>query len=134
MSRNVSWSSLDNWIYNTTHPDESQPPHYTLYTGLALGHTFIVFLGMMTLQLLAITVVKIRIARRQENWFNMLVHILENLNIPFPYKDWDTEDTLTVDEFKQRLREVNIEMAWTFVLNNVFSVLMFCPFWWTGMR
>ena len=134
MIRNVSWSSLDNWIYNTTHPDESQPPHYTLYTGLALGQTFIVFLEMMTLQLLAITVVKIRTVRRQENWFNMLVHILENLNIPFPYKDWDTEDNLTVDEFKQRLREVNIEMAWTFVLNNVFSVLMFCPFWWTGMR
>ena len=134
MSRNVSWSSLDKWIYNTTHPDESQPPHYSLYTCLALGQTFIVFLVMMTLQLMAITVVKIKTVRRQEHWFNMLVHILENLNIPFPYKDWDTEDTLTVDEFKQRLREVNIEMAWTFVLNNVFSVLMFCPFWWTGMR
>ena len=44
----------------------------------------------------------------KENWFDFIVHILENINIPFPYKDWD-KDNLKVAEFKQRLKEVNID-------------------------
>ena len=52
-------------------------------------------------------------------------------SIPFPFKDWDT-DNLTVAEFKQRLREVNIEMVWTYFVNLIFNILMFFPFWWTG--
>ena len=31
------------------------------------------------------------------------------------------------------MKEVNIEMAWTYVVNFIFNILMFCPFWWTGM-
>ena len=60
-----------------------------------------------------------------------MVNILESINIPFPFKDWDTEN-LGVDEFKSRVREVNIEMAWAYLVNFIFNILMLCPFWWTG--
>ena len=111
------------------------PPPYSFYTGLSLGHTFKAFLIIMALHFVAITVVKIITAKKtkKESLFNFIVHIIENVNIPFPYKDWDTEN-LTVAEFKQRLREVNIEMAWTYVVNFIFNMLMFCPFWWTGKK
>ena len=131
MNRNVSWTSVDRWDYSDH--NKPQPPPYSLYTGLSLGHTFIAFLILMVLHFIAITFVKIITAKKtdKESWFNFMVHIIENMNIPFPYKDWDTEN-LTVAEFKQRLREVNIEMAWTYVVNFIFNILMFCPFWWTG--
>ena len=131
MTRNVSWTSIDRWEYNSS--DKPQPPSYTLYTGLSLGNTFVAFLILMALQLIAITVIKINTAKgiSKKRWFNFMVHILENINIAFPYNDWDT-DNLTVAEFKLRLREVNMEMAWTYFVNFIFNILMFSPFWWTG--
>ena len=133
MTKNISWSTIDRWKYNYSDPYKHKPPHYSLYTGLSLGQTFAAFLILITFHLIAITLVKVKSLRRNEidNWFNFTVHLLENINIPFPYKDWDTEN-LTVAGFKEKLRELNIEMAMTFVVNLVFSLLMFCPFWWTG--
>ena len=133
MTRNVSWTSIDRLSYNYTDYSKPQPPPYSLYTGMSLGHTFSAFLILMVLHFIAITVVKIITVKKtkKESWFNFMVHVLENINIPFPYKDWDTEK-LTVPEFKQRLIEVNIEIAWTYVVNFIFNILMFCPFWWTG--
>ena len=133
MTRNVNWNSIDRWDY--TDHDKPQPPPYTFYTGLSLGHTFTAFLIMMVLHFFAITVVKIITVKKtnKESWFNFMVHVIENMNIPFHYKDWDSEN-LTVAEFKQRLKQVNIEMARTYVVNFIFNILMFCPFWWTGKK
>ena len=130
MTRNVSWTDIDRWTYAN---DSDVPPPYSLYTGLALGETFISYLVIMTLQLLVITVIKIKTVRniKKEKYFNVLVHIVENINVPFPYKDWDTED-LTVAEFKEKLREVNIEMVWSYAITILVNMLMFVPFWWTG--
>ena len=88
----------------------------------------------MVLQFITLTLVKWITAKKTKkgHWFNFMVHILENINISFPYKDWD-KNNLTVAEFKQSLRDVNIEMAWTHVVNFIFNIFMFCPFWWTGM-
>ena len=131
MTRNVSWTSIDRWDYSDN--IKPQPPPYSRYTGMTLGNTFFAFLILIVLHLIAITVVKIitGMKKKKESWFNFMVHILENINIPFPYKDWDTEN-LTVADFKERLRGVNIEMAWTYVVNFIISILMFCPFWLTG--
>ena len=129
----INWTSIDRWNYNSTNNNKPQPPLYSLYTRLSLGHSFAVFLTLMVLHFIAISVVKIITAKKanKESWFNFMVHVIENVNIPFPYKDWDTEN-LTVAEFKQRLREVKIEMTWTYVANFLINIVMFCPFWWTG--
>ena len=89
----------------------------------------------MALHWMVITFVKIKTVKniKKKHWFNILVHNLENLNFPFPYKDWDWDTDSTVAEYKQRLREVNIEMALSFAVNIVINVLMFLPFWWTGI-
>ena len=65
---------------------------------------------------------------------DVLLHVIENINFPFPHKDWDMENQSTVDEYKQKLEEVNIEMALSFGFNIFFNVLMFIPFWWTGKK
>ena len=133
MKRNVLWTAIDRWEYNQTDLKAHKPPHYSLYTGLALGQVFVTFLILLAFQLIAITLVK-KNKIKNVNWFNIFVHNLESLNFPFPYKDWDVDTDLTVAEYKQKLKKVNIEMFWSFVVNIVFNVLMFVPFWWTGME
>ena len=96
----------------------------------------VAFLVLMAFHWMAIALVKMMTVQniKKENWFNIFVHNLENLNFPFPYKDWDWDTDSTVAEYKQKLREVNIQMAWSFAINIFFNVLMFIPFWWTGME
>ena len=71
---------------------------------------------------------------KKERFFDVFIHIIENLNFPFPYKDWDVDNQSTVEEYKKKLREVNIEMAWSFSVNIMFNALMFTPLWWTGIK
>ena len=134
MRRNVVWTNIDRWDYNSTNPESNGGPNYSLYTGLALGESFGVFLTITILQILTITIVKVLNIKniKKERTFDVFTHILENLNFPFPYKDWDVENQSTVDEYKQKLQEVNIEMGLSFGFNIFFNVLMFVPFWWTG--
>ena len=117
-----------------TNPENNVSPHYSLYTGLALGESFGVFLALLALQMLTITVVKALNMKniKKERLFDVITHVIENINFPFPHKDWDMENQTTVEEYKQKLQEVNIEMALSFGFNIFFNVLMFIPFWWTG--
>ena len=133
MNREVLWTDIDRWEYSSSKHDYHQPPHYSLYTGLALGETFVAFLVLTALHLIVILIVKIITVKKikRENIVTIFVHILENLNIPSPYKEWDSEN-LIVSGFKEKLKEVNREMLWSFFVNIVFNVLMFMPLWWTG--
>ena len=131
MRRRILWTDIDRWEYNSTNP---VPPNYSLYTGLALGESFGVFLALLALQMLTITIVKVLNAKniKKERVFDVFTQIIENLNFPFPHIDWDVEKQSTVDDYKQKLKEVNNEMAWSFGFNIFFNVLMFMPYWWTG--
>ena len=71
---------------------------------------------------------------KKERVFDVFTHIIENLAFPFPYKDWDVENQSTPDKYKQKLKEVKYEMVWTFGFSTFFNVLMFMPFWWTGVN
>ena len=59
-------------------------------------------------------------------------HILENLNIPYPYKDWDEgEDTL--ENRRTRYKNVNSEMAFCYFINVVISLVHLVPMLLTGL-
>ena len=59
-------------------------------------------------------------------------HILENLNIPYPYKDWDEgEDTL--ENRRTRYKNVNSEMAFCYFINVVISLIHLVPMLLTGL-
>ena len=85
--------------------------------------------------MISITIVKVLTVKniKKERVFDVFIHILESLNFPFPYKDWDVDNQSTVDEYKQKLNEVNKEMAWSYGLNMICNVMMFIPFWFTGI-
>ena len=135
MRRNVTWTDIDRWGYNSSNPEDNGPPHYSQYTGLALGESFGVFLALLALHMFTIAVVKVLNMKnfKKERLFDVFIKIIENLNFPYPHIDWDVEKQSTVDEYKQKLEEVNTEMRWSFGFNIFFHVLMFMPFWWTGI-
>ena len=89
MTEEVLWSSLDRWDYSD--PSQPSPPDYNLYTGLSLGGTFGAFFAISGVQFLVMYLVKNRtsIDFRRASLINQIVHILEVMNIPSPYKDWD---------------------------------------------
>ena len=79
--------------------------------------------------------------------FNKYIHILQNQNIPFPYKDWDVaaadfrkenEGDLTGNwdesnaSYKQRFARVEREMTWSYVVTFVFTIASMVPLLYTG--
>ena len=70
---------------------------------------------------------------RESNILYMILHAVQNSNIPFPYKDWDVDDG-TIEEHRARfgatLTEVNCVMA----VNFFFNSLLLGPLIYTGQR
>ena len=146
MTRSVLWSELDRWDYSGTIP---LPPHYSLYTGLSLKWTFVAFALLFVCQFIILAVVKTCTSRefKGATIFNKYIHILQNQNIPFPYKDWDVaaadfrkenEGDLTgnwdesVASYKQRFARVEREMTWSYVVTFVFTIASMVPLLYTG--
>ena len=63
----------------------------------------------------------------------MCIHVLENLNFASPFRDWDDGD-YTIQEFKERAREVRKEMIWTQAINFLATITMLVPLWFTGSQ
>ena len=132
LNETVLWSELDRWNYEDS--EEPSPPHYHLYTGLALKGTVVAFMVVTTLHFFIVFMAKLHTSerfRRQENWFNKLVHVYENVNVSLPFEDWSSGIHST-EEYKLRYQRGNKEMAWAFSVNISFSFLMMCPLYYTG--
>ena len=69
--------------------------------------------------------------REEEHKTNKILHTLENLNFPSPYRDWDDGD-YTVQQFRERAGAVRREMIWTQAINFMATLLMMVPLWYTG--
>ena len=131
LNRTVLWSEIDRWDY--TDPENFQPPAYTVYTGLTMGGYFFSFLAIMVLQIIAIVIVKVLLVDglKWKDWLDLLLHCLENGNIPFPWKDWD-QDGGNLEDYRRRFRQVNKEMMWTMIVNMVIHLLLMTPLLVTG--
>ena len=135
LKETVLWGELDRWDYsNSTNPDDGNPPHYSLYTGISLSATFTLFFILSGAQLLAIFVVKIFTSEKfskRGDFLNKFIHILLSLNIAYPFEDWD-QGRFTVTEYRKRHKQTNNEMAWSLSVNILFSVIMLIPLFYTG--
>ena len=109
------------------------PPPYSLYTGLDLYKAFLVFWVIFFLHISAILVTKLLTARniRASNILNMILHAVQNSNIPFPYKDWDVDDG-TIEEHRGRFRTTLMEVNSVMAVNFLFNSLLLGPMIYTG--
>ena len=125
------WRDISRW--NTDNPDHPTPPPYTLYTGLTLETTFkgflyILFLHFFSVLMVKICTVKIYVKETPFNWF---VDVLESMNVPSPFRDWDTYKG-TVEQHKRRYAMVSTEMMCLYGVTLTFTMIMLIPLWWTG--
>ena len=147
LNETVMWSQLDRFDY--TDPEKPSPPPYSLYTGLSLKNTFIGFMIICVAQFAVIFLIKIILAKqfRRSSKLNQVIHVIENINIPTPYKDWDVSDNedndndnevqiflhILIEKFKQGFKKVEKEMLVLFISNSVFTVISMLPLWNTGI-
>ena len=132
LTETVYWRDLDrtNW----TDPQHPVFAPYTLYTGLTLGQTFIAFILLFFLHLVAIITVKIFTADKIKiaGKFELLRHSLENMNIPVPYEDFALR-TGEINDYRERRGRVNREMSSLILVNFIVNTLMLTPLIYTGM-
>ena len=125
------WRDINRW--NTDNPEHPIPPSYTLYTGMTLGTTFKGFLLILTMHFISVLIVKICTGKSyvKETPFNWLVDVLESMNVPSPFRDWDTYKG-TVEEHRRRYAMVSTEMMCLYGVTLTFTMIMLIPLWWTG--
>ena len=133
MTERYRWSEIHRW--NTDNSDNPTPPPYTIYTGLSLGTTMKLGFAIMAFHFIAVALVKICTVKSfvLENLFNGFVNILENMNVPCPYRDWDIGKG-TVEEYKKRYARVNTEMMILYAVTFIVTIITLIPLWWTGME
>ena len=134
MSETIYWRDLDRWKY--TDIQEPKPPCYTEYTGLSLKDSSYVFLYFMIYQYAALLMIKLFTSedfKKTERIFEKFLHVLLNMNISFPYSDWDVGDH-SIEQFKQRYKKVNKEMAWCMIFNISVNLLMTLPLIFTFIK
>ena len=130
------WKELDRWNYYGD-IDEPTAPSYSLYTGMTLKWTFVTFIIMMVFHLVSMMMVKTFTSaefKEDRNLYSKLMHVVENLQCSFPYKDWDEDEgkSTTKEEFQRRFQNTEIEMIWSQVLNIGVSMIMLFPLWFLG--
>ena len=103
-------------------------------TGMTLETTFQVFLLILTLHFFSVLMVKICTVKSyvMEAPFNWLVDVLESMNVPSPFRDWDIYKG-SVAEHRRRYAMVSTEMMCLYGVTFTFTMIMLIPLWWTGM-
>ena len=132
MTETVYWSELDRWDYSD--PQHPASPSYKLYTGMSLGETFATFFVILIVQCLSLLLVKMKTSeefRTRGRYIEKLLHLLENVNFPVPYRDWD-QGSHSVAEFRRRYSNTEREMIGSFAVTISFTMAMFSPLLYTG--
>ena len=133
LKEEILWTQLDRWSYED--PDYPNPPSYSIYTGLTIKQTMIAFIVLSFIQCLVLGLIKYKTSEKfrspSEKIFNKMVHLLEGINLPFPFQDWDQEKC-TVTEFRRRHKDAIKEMVACMLTNSVFSFIKLIPIWYTG--
>ena len=133
MTESIKWKELDRWRYED--PKHPTPPSYTLYTGFTLKYTFGSLFVIMFFHCLSIFLVKMFTSKEfssKGNLYSKLIHVMETMNLPFPFVDWD-QGHFTVEEYRQRYWNTEKEMIMSFIVNFLFNMIMLFPLWLTGI-
>ena len=133
MTETVYWSKLDRWDYSD--PQHPTPPSYKLYTGMSLKEYFGIFFVILSMQCFSFMVVKFWTSedfKTNCNIYEKFIHLLENVNFPVPYRDWD-QGSHSVAEFRRRYSNTEREMIGSFVVTIFYTSVMFIPLFYTGV-
>ena len=97
-------NGLDRWNYYED-PDEPTAPSYALIYTYRLYLKMDISVVLPTFHFFFMFLVKCAMSQefKEERMFNKCIHVLQNLNLSFPFVDWG-EKMVSGEEFKQTLR------------------------------
>ena len=123
--------------WNYTNPLAPEAPEYSIYTRLTAKMTLMAFFLLLGLHTLMVALVKLSTSEefrsRDGQIFKKMIHVISNINIPSPFRDWDAGD-FSVEEHRRRRWWTELEMGCLFIVNTVFSMALLGPLWYTGQR
>lgn len=99
------------------------------YTYFSLRECFLGFFAIIGLQTFFIFIAKLLTspAFRRLGWFDMVIHSIENSNIPFPVEDWE-ECHGTIQQHRDRKNKVRNEVFTTIFINFCANIVHLVPF------
>ena len=129
-------------VYRTNHPDTGKAVllDVTAYTLISLQSSFFLFIGVLLLHGITLLLMKWKLSTqfRTASWSNKLQHIVEAVNMPDAYADFDedNEDEVEVktpedykNQWKSVLKETNVMIS----LHLFFNLLLLIPIFITGI-
>ena len=113
-----------------------KPPSPTLYTEISLGTLFAMFGSFYLLYGLLLTLLKQLINGdfRSASNGKRFQHIMEAINIPDPFGDWDTDPNLDVQGHQEKWNTILSEMRIMVLAQLISNMIFIIPFWITGKR
>ena len=123
------WNEIDRWNNET-----NVGPDYSEYTGCNLKYCFIYFWVILSLHVIVNILVKLATSKPFRNCgslVEMLVHGMENANMPTVYRDWDL-DKGSMEAHKKKHFRVLVEMILMIIVRAVFHAIMLIPVIITG--
>ena len=122
-------------IFRSNYKDDiPEPPPSTIYTIISLWEAYLIFwisyiiYGLLLIPIKCFINKDFRLASKTEK----LYHIIEVLNIPEAFGDWDTNLELDVKDHKKKWTNSLIEMMLMSVFQVLSNLLMLTPFLLTG--
>ena len=113
---------------------DNAPDYICTYTGLSHGVYFFLFFFIIAFHAYIIGVMKLNSSpsyRKKAHNLEKCLHSLNSINIPTPFEDWDI-DSRNADDHRLKFKQVTREMAYTWLINYLFNLMMLCPLLWTG--
>ena len=121
------WSQLTPYDYSN--PSKPQKPDITIFTTFdeeqLLPCLWILFVIQVFLMMAAKQLTNPKLFKKL-HFLKMLTHCFENIWIPGPLQDWDHGQS-TLDEYKQKRTQIDIEIGVSVGVNLVMNILMLAP-------
>ena len=104
------------------------PPPVTYYTHFSLKEYFLLFWGLLVIQNIIIFICKQRLSPvfRSLNFFEKMLHSMENSHFPFPVDDWDQQKGSCNDHYR-RMKNNRTETLVITGVNLAFNLILLVP-------
>jgi hypothetical protein len=126
-------------LFRSNNPTDGtpSPPPITIYTYITLKTAYILFGAFFILYALLLVLIKTKISDRfaRASWGEKLQHLIDVINVPDPFRDWDSEENLEVrfHSYPDKLwKNTLIEMFVMIGLQLLTNLLLLTPFFIAG--
>ena len=109
-------------------------PDYTLYAGMSLKYYLITFFVHLCFHVIVVFITKYFLSEAFKNGFNFfekILHCLENTNIPYNSKEWD-DGLGNAEEHKKRMRSNWKEGFVVIIIKAIFNASLLSPLFYLG--